>query len=73
MSSSIITPSLDVTKFTGFPYEKMLPSILKCTDELKLKNMKDYDRVHQIIISDGLGSFTGPLTNLFKLVYRDHI
>ena len=45
--------------------------ISECIDGLKLKNTKGFDRIPQRILIDGRVSLTGPLTELFKLIYKD--
>ena len=47
--------------------------ISECTDELKLKNTEGYDRIPQRILIDDQDSLMGPLTNIFKLMYRDQV
>ena len=47
--------------------------ILKCVDGLKLKNTEGYDRIPQRILIEGREPLMGPLTNLFKLIYRDQV
>ena len=42
-------------------------------EELKLKNTEGFDRIPQRILIDGRGFLMGPLTELFKMIYRDQV
>ena len=59
-------PQNNVSARTKFTYQLNI-SIW----ELKLKNTKGYDRIPQRVIVDGRDFLIKPLTNLFKLIYRD--
>ena len=45
--------------------------ILECVKDLKMKNTEGYDRIPQRILLDGIEVLIEPLTQLFKMVYRD--
>ena len=45
--------------------------ISECIKDLKLKNTEGYDRIPQRILIDGHDFLIVPLTQLFKLIYRD--
>ena len=48
-------------------------NIIECINGLKLKNTEGYDRIPQRILINGRDSLIDPLTNLFKLIYRDKL
>ena len=50
---------------------KILFSASKIHYSNHVKNTEGYDRIPQIIIIDGLGALSKPLTKLFELVYRE--
>ena len=41
--------------------------------KLKLKNTEGYDRIPQRILIDGKDVLNKPLSNLFKLIYKDQV
>ena len=47
--------------------------IIECINGLKIKNTEGYDRIPQRILVDGRDSLIEPLTELFRLIYRDKI
>ena len=46
-------------------------NIIECISGLKIKNTEGYDRIPQRILVDGRDSLIDPLTELFRLIYRD--
>ena len=45
--------------------------IIECINGLRIKNTEGYDRIPQRILVDGRDSLIEPLTELFRLIYRD--
>ena len=60
------TPAADVMFMTSI-------KIAECIDGLKLKNTEGFDRIPQRVLIDGRGFLMGPLTKLFKMIYRDQV
>ena len=48
-------------------------NVLDCVSKIKLKNTEGYDRIPQRILVEGRDALIVPLTELFRLIYRDKL